>query len=149
MDQIERRITKFAAIFRDRELRPVKKDPYVDNLLATRTVRLFDFMGKHEGAGGFKKDDKRRFVYLFYGRVGEDLDVIYVGKSNHVRERVNKHKISSPFWPQVMGIQYVEVTRDEIDEVEQAVIDALAPPCNRQSNPNYDRAKGEWVDEGD
>lgn len=147
MDQIERGITRFAGIFRDKNLRPVKRDEYVDNLLSTRKVSLFDFMGKHEPIGGYKKDKKKAFVYLFYGQIGDGLDVIYVGKSNFVRERINKHKISSKFWPDVLGVQYIHVSADEVDEIEQGIIKALSPPCNKLSNPNYDRTTGMYLED--
>jgi hypothetical protein len=81
--------------------------------------------------------------YVCYGvyiAKGKDGEIIYVGCSNIIRERLKKHKYKSPWWKYVSTIETKEFpTRKEALEEEERLIVSLSPMFNIHGKRNKKR----------
>lgn len=86
---------------------------------------------------GYRKKHKGHFIYMF---VNKDGEVIYIGKTTNLKNRMSYHKCTREYWEDDYMVLYHEfkgINDDILIDIEQMLIELLKPAKNNKS-ADYD-----------
>lgn len=85
----------------------------------------------------YREKRKGHFIYMF---VNKDGEVIYIGKTTNLKNRMSYHKCTREYWEDDYIVLYHEfkgINDDILIDIEQMLIELLKPAKNSK-NADYD-----------
>lgn len=86
---------------------------------------------------GYREKHKGYFIYMF---VNKDGEIIYIGKTTNLRNRMSWHKCTREYWEDDYYVLYKEfegINDDILIDIESMLISLLNPVKNSK-NADYD-----------
>lgn len=80
----------------------------------------------------YRKKHKGFFIYMF---VNKDGEIVYVGKTTNIKERMSYHKCTREYYEDgyiVLYKEFKDINDDILIDIEQMLIELLKPAKNKE-----------------